>query len=1295
MVLGAPDRSDRNSTRVGRQEVSARNEHAGRQALAQKLGQLGKALHAKRKTEKALIEEVNRRRRKAAGLPEAKPCLRPYKEGGDLRSSTVNGWFPKQKTGSKEPTVPQHFEELWSVVGVMLEWISGKDKRYVERTFRPTWAQLHEDAQRWTGMDEEVRRYLEAARKSADDHPYLDLPEPPSLTKVYVRQSSHPAARDGHAVPGDGSAGGRSSTGLAASSEPAEAVFRTADRVSVLIAGPGTGKSTLLRARLRDAAGELLDDTRNAGKTGSAVPVQVSAHALAGKEKQVPDVLAAATGRLSGFGRHPGLTRDRFLRRPWSGAHWQLLVDGLDELPNAEERRAVLEKLANAVETDPPLYRCVVATRPLAEGELDVLDRVLGLKAPHYELQPFTPHDLHTYMGKYFSTRWPQQEAIHRAGHFAGALRSASLDETARTPLMAFMLCRLYLARPERPLPEGRTAVYEAFTDLVYENNRSKDVAKSHEESIKLLVEHVQSPRARKEAEAAARHAHERLLELINHLAYRRLSDHKTPVAEALASHEAAVQRPDKIRPERWEAFLENLLLHTGLLVHGADGLGFPHQTFLEYHAAAELRHRLTIECSLTGDALIHEVYGKHWADPTWHETLVLVAGMVEPRLAGEIVDHLLAADPLWFIPLRGSFAGETPHHIMLAARCLGEVRDPGKLRAQCSAVVNAVIALIEHVVAAEVSPASPVIRAIEEALPPVLRRLGARDSAVRRRYHDWYRVRGQFLHVTRMGEDFVWIQVPPVARVGAALLGDDSEFRRSLVGQAVFGAAPADREEALRALIQEWPDDPQVGGLLREFAETDPDGDVRRGSLELFAMTRHQDRSTGDWLRRCLTVHDRYLRQGALAALADGWRNEPKTFAVVRRSATDDLDHSVRLSAVKSIASGWPRNTDAAAVVRDRAARDPDPHLRCRAFDILVEGWPDDPQTLELLRSVTADTGSEEWVRGAAQRALARTEPRPFGPAPARPMSRPAAEDPRHAALKPLVIDRRTDEQTPVLLRELAEAHPDDTVRVAAVRALATEWHTRPPTLPWLCELAATGDASEPVRQAALWAVYSVWPDHPDARALLRSVAKGKGQSKAREVAVLALAAGWRDDPETGALLRGLAVDGKAPFVRAAAVRTLGAGWCDHPDTVELLRERAENDPEVYVRGAAVQALVTNRRTPQTAALLRRLAFDDPDDYLRAVAIHYLAAGWRGPEVGDLLRRIVTGQTDPISRGAAIRALAGGWRDDPVTEELLRERAADDSDWSLQQAAVMALAARWPHDPEIQALADRLSDAW
>ncbi|HEY9326930.1 MAG TPA: NACHT domain-containing protein [Streptomyces sp.] len=539
----------------------------GRQVLRDKLLELeGKALKGKPRTQ--AIGEANDR------LDEAE-YERP------LTSRAVSKWF-------RQGDPATDFIFLWALVQVLQEWSGttlagtlvgpyhGPEAgrwRATEELWKTRWEQAKATPPRRTGLDEEVHGYLDAALKAAEQHPYPGIPgkiDPPSLAEVYVRQRSRPVLREAHAEPHDGS-----------TPEPAEAIFRKADRLCVLIAGAGVGKSTLLRTRLREAAGEWLGAAQTAGKPSSAVPVWVSARALTGDETQVPDALAAATRKLSRYGRHPELARTRFLERPCTGAHWQLLVDDLDELPNAFERRAVLEKLANAVTHDPPLYRCVVATRPLIENELNVLDSAV----PQYELQPFTTDDLHTYIEKYFSTRWTQQDATRRAQQFTDALRDASLTQLARNPLMAFMLCQLYFANPERPLPVGRTAVYEAFTDLLYENNQHKRIADSHEEAIQQLVESLQSSRARKDADAAARKVHERLPELINYLAYQWRTGQQTSVAETVASHEA-ITRPGKVHPEHWDAFLGDLLQHTGLLVHHADGLGFPHQTLLEYHAA-------------------------------------------------------------------------------------------------------------------------------------------------------------------------------------------------------------------------------------------------------------------------------------------------------------------------------------------------------------------------------------------------------------------------------------------------------------------------------------------------------------------------------------------------------------------------------------------------------------------------------------------------------------------------------------------------------------------------------------
>ncbi|WP_330481372.1 NACHT domain-containing protein [Streptomyces sp. NBC_00724] len=620
---------------------------SGRAALAAQLALLQTGLRQRGQTQKAAVEEANRRRRRAAGRPQDLPW--PRKDGGvDLSLQAVNDWFPKQK-GSKEPSVPADFEDLWSLAAVMLEWTRQlTDKRSGSR-LRYDWNKLYEDAQRGTGLDEEVRAYLEAVRKAAEQHPHPGIPgrAAPPLAEVYVRQRSTPLARDGRdASLGDDPAAAGSGPGLPAEAEPAETVFRKADRVSVLIAGPGCGKSTLLRTRLGEAAGEWLGGAGSAGKTGAVVPVWVSARSLAGEETQVPDALAAATQSLSRYGRHPELGTARFLERPYTGAYWQLLVDGLDELPNAAERRAVLEKLANAVAEEPPLYRCVVATRPLTGNELNVLDRVLGHRAPRYDLQPFTPDDLHTYTEKYFGTRWRQEEAARRAQQFTGVLRSASLAELARTPLMSFMLCQLYLAEPERTLPEGRSAVYEAFTDLIYENNHSKHVADSHEEAIKHLAERLQSPRSRREADEAARQVHEQLPELIDYLAHQRLTGHRAPAAATLASHKT-LRQPGKVRPELWDAFLEDLLRHTGLLVHDADGLSFPHQTFLEYHAA---RHADRDQHARR--QTLHQLFDPGEHSPGWQNQ--------EPSYLGFLLDQLL-----------------TPHDDQISEETKARLEDP------------------------------------------------------------------------------------------------------------------------------------------------------------------------------------------------------------------------------------------------------------------------------------------------------------------------------------------------------------------------------------------------------------------------------------------------------------------------------------------------------------------------------------------------------------------------------------------------------------------------------------------
>ncbi|MGW7095492.1 NACHT domain-containing protein [Streptomyces sp. NPDC054874] len=358
---------------------------------------------------------------------------------------------------------------------------------------------------------------------------------------------------------------------------PAEAVFAGTDRVRVVLATAGGGKSVLLRQHLSDAAASRLAGGAH-GQLHPAVPVLIRATALA-TEPLLPRALATAVvEELGPYGLRDVPTADFFTRPPYPGLPWLVMVDGLDEVPGSATRVALLERLARESGQEPLTYRFVVATRPLPEGELARLGPDVAL----FGLRPFTSADLGMYAQRCF------RDLPNRDRHvqvFTAGLRTSGLDELARTPLMASMLCPLYAANPTRPLPDGRTGAYQSFVELLYEQNTHKRVRATHAEAIRVVTDRHQIPRDQQAAERAAGVVRDELPHLINHVAHERMNGNTAPVVAILASH-LCVRRPDKVRPSIWDAFLGDLLRPTGLLAERAGDFHFLHHTLLEYHAA-------------------------------------------------------------------------------------------------------------------------------------------------------------------------------------------------------------------------------------------------------------------------------------------------------------------------------------------------------------------------------------------------------------------------------------------------------------------------------------------------------------------------------------------------------------------------------------------------------------------------------------------------------------------------------------------------------------------------------------
>ncbi|MGW2834958.1 NACHT domain-containing protein [Streptomyces sp. NPDC001286] len=417
--------------------------------------------------------------------------------------------------------------------------------------------------------------YLEAAARAHRGHAYPDLFNDDSslITDTYVPQL---AAATAPGQEGDGKPG------------PAAEVFAAVSGSSLLVAGPGGGKSTLMRIQATEKAAQLAER-----RSGKDVPVLVRAAKLTARGP-FPHVLAAAACDALADHLAPGtLLADFFRHRPTPKAKWLVLVDGLDEIP-ARARTTLLRTLATAEQEGH--YRFIVSTRPLPRDELDATPPAWS----RFDLLPFTAEDLHEYARARFADLTDPDGHVER---FTALLAESGLADLARTPLMAALLCRLYIQTPGQRLPNGRTAVYREFVDRIYNQNTHKDVIESHQRAIETLARPFQHVPDRDTVTSAASTARNELPDLVGHLAFQQLYARAGTFADALADHPLSCP-PKPLSAREWHAFLREMLQVTGLLTAHGRELAFPHRTFMEYHAARyatrtrlerawELRHLL------------------------------------------------------------------------------------------------------------------------------------------------------------------------------------------------------------------------------------------------------------------------------------------------------------------------------------------------------------------------------------------------------------------------------------------------------------------------------------------------------------------------------------------------------------------------------------------------------------------------------------------------------------------------------------------------------------------------------
>ncbi|MGW7432927.1 NACHT domain-containing protein [Streptomyces sp. NPDC054861] len=285
-----------------------------------------------------------------------------------------------------------------------------------------------------------------------------------------------------------------------------------------------------------------------------------------------------------------------------------ILVDGIDEVPEAERERARgwLRDLLAAYEGN----RWLVTSRPTAVRD----DWLASDGFTELTLSPMSRTEVTTFVRRWHQAAGPEAQPYEDS--LLDALRTADhVAQLATNPLMCGLICALHRDR-RGFLPRGRRALYEAaLSMLLARRDRERDMGAPYG------IELGEAPQ----------------IQLIQRLAYWLTLNGRTQMdrsrAESLV-RERVPYVPEAAAFDDPDAVFTHLLHRSGLLREPTpDSVDFVHRTFQDHLAAKALVDRWDIG-----------VLVRHAADDQWEDVVRMAVGHARPRECEEILTELLKA---------------------------------------------------------------------------------------------------------------------------------------------------------------------------------------------------------------------------------------------------------------------------------------------------------------------------------------------------------------------------------------------------------------------------------------------------------------------------------------------------------------------------------------------------------------------------------------------------------------------------------------------------------------------------
>ncbi|WP_173158105.1 HEAT repeat domain-containing protein [Phytohabitans suffuscus] len=1103
----------------------------------------------------------------------------------------------------------------------------------------------------------------------------------------------------------------------------------------VLLGDPGSGKSTLARYLVRALAEPDLTGPLASLKGWLPLLIELREYAQHGSGPAVRDFLDFLEHQHQQQGL--GLPRGAIETYLEKDGRALVVFDGLDEIFDAALRDRVARQVSTFAERYPHA-RMVVTSRPVGYQRSAL--EAGGFR--RYKLQDLDISRIREFVGRWYAIARLDNptEADRLKRRLIEAIEgSAPVAELAGNPMLLTILA---IIGRRRSLPRDRASVYKHAVNVLVEQwdprrflaNMAEGITYLHPadrlEMLRLIARRLQDSPAGLSGNFIT--SEDLMAEFANFLQMR----DPTNISRGQAG--AAAER--MVRQFHDRSFI--------LSRFGGEVYGFVHRSFLEYLTAADIVHRFNKEHLLSDEELIDGYFGRRCRDQSWHEVLQLTTGMLDERFANRAVLRMLDADPHW-----AASDDVEPHHILVAIRCIGEVRKITLLAEACTAAVEQVIRMLAIAHRRMTRTFSDSLnRAIGQSVLPVFATFAPYWPG-RERYLTWF-LRNGFVEADDPATCLT------ATRVAVTLCGDDPALREFLLIQARRGWSVHHRAAAGTALAQRWAGDPRGQAVVRAQCGTDPSWEVRHSALRAVVSVLPGDANTLDLLRervvveehgdirrtavRALAAHwhadpetlpllkeladrDRHeeVRLAALEAIGAWWREDAATADLLRSKATTDSHESVRRGVLLAIASAWPDKASSSQLLKNRATVDPstdvrraavtavatccsgksslewlrtraasdgEPSVRQAAVLAIGDGWPESTEALSSLVDRLGDRSPE--VRHAAVQTIGAGR---FGTSEAATSLRRVGEfdvspDVRQAALEAVATHLRHDEEVRQWLRERAECDPQAYVRSTAVRLVADEWNGDPPIEMWLHETASR-NASSLVRRSAVQAIATAGRDDPDTLPVLLRRGVNDQDIDVRLTAMRYVADSWADDARTQPWLRERCVEDPSEDVRNLAMRTLVARWHDDPETLPLLRERAQADQHEYIRRAAVWMVADGwPDAPGSLPLLRERAAGDRHEIVRRAATQAIAVGWHDdPQTLPLLLGQARNDEHEHVRAGAVRAIASGWHDAPETFAMLLQRVTVDTHQAVRLLVLQIIVSGWAALPQTRQAVERV----